>query len=97
MRIRLLPEAEREVLDATSYLADQSEGAAERFLEELADAKDRVLQFPNGGSRIGKGARRLLFRRHSYQLIYCVTADEIVVIAVAHLSRRPNYWRKRET
>ena len=71
--------------------------AAEGFLEDLADAKDRVLQFPHGGSKIGKGARRLLFRRYSYQLIYRVTADEIIGIAVAHLSRRPNYWRRRVT
>lgn len=28
-------------------------------------------------------------------MIYALTADEVVVIAIMHTSRRPDYWRHR--
>ena len=31
-----------------------------------------------------------------YSVIYIVAGDEIQVLAVAHHSRRPGYWLKRE-
>jgi mRNA-degrading endonuclease RelE of RelBE toxin-antitoxin system len=37
------------------------------------------------------------FRLHtfSYNLVYVVESDEIVILAVAHHKRRPGYWRGR--
>ena len=32
-----------------------------------------------------------------YSFIYEPYGDEVVVIAVAHGKRRPNYWRERAT
>jgi toxin ParE1/3/4 len=37
----------------------------------------------------------LLIKRFPYQLIYRVEADTITVYAVAHLKRKPGYWRDR--
>lgn len=39
--------------------------------------------------------RRALVRRHPYLLVYAALPDHIVIIAVAHTSRRPGYWVTR--
>jgi hypothetical protein len=31
-----------------------------------------------------------------YGLVYQVRSDKILILAVMHLSRRPDYWRDRE-
>jgi len=36
--------------------------------------------------------RRVLLRTFRYADIFEILADEILVVAVAHTSRRPNYW-----
>lgn len=39
--------------------------------------------------------RRLLVGRFPYQVVYRLRDTEIVIVAFAHLKRRPGYWRKR--
>jgi toxin ParE1/3/4 len=39
--------------------------------------------------------RRVRVTRHPYLLVFAVLADYLVVIAVAHMSRRPGYWLMR--
>ncbi|WP_407936397.1 hypothetical protein [Limnochorda pilosa] len=39
--------------------------------------------------------RRVLVRGFPYQVVYHLRPDEIVIVAVAHLKRRPGYWRNR--
>jgi mRNA-degrading endonuclease RelE of RelBE toxin-antitoxin system len=44
---------------------------------------------------LGKSARRCLIKRFPYGVIYGVDKDKIVIIAVAHLHRKPDYWENR--
>lgn len=39
--------------------------------------------------------RRAKVSRHPYVVVYAVLPDQIVVLAVAHTSKRPDYWRDR--
>lgn len=95
MRVRLEPEAAEEFAEAAAYLADRSAQAAEGFLADVAATEELLLQFPNVGTPLRGGLRRLLLRTFPYQLIYRVVGDEIRIYAVAHLKRKPGYWRKR--
>jgi hypothetical protein len=45
---------------------------------------------------VARHARRILLDRFPYSVIYRASADEILIIAVAHLRRRPGYWRHRK-
>jgi hypothetical protein len=40
-------------------------------------------------------ARRVLVRRFPYFVIYREWSDRLEIVAVAHQSRRPGYWRSR--
>ena len=45
--------------------------------------------------RYGRWARRYVFPRYPFSLVYIVRGDVIEVVAVAHGRRRPGYWRSR--
>jgi len=39
--------------------------------------------------------RRALVKRHPYLVIYAMLPDQLVIIAIAHTSKQPGYWRDR--
>jgi len=41
------------------------------------------------------GVRRVSLKRFPYWLVLLERRDEIVLVAVAHMKRRPGYWRTR--
>ena len=63
------------------------------------DHVDRALgliqQHPHAWNPMGRGLRRCRLVVFPYGLIYRVRADSVEIIAVAHDSRRPGYWRDR--
>ena len=95
MRVVFVPQAREEILEAAAYYRDRSSQAAERFSGDIAGTVDLLLQFPGVGTSISRNARRLLLKNFPYHFIYRVEGDEIRVYAVAHLKRKPGYWRKR--
>src|SRR3546814_7747471 len=58
-------------------------------------AIQRIRKLPDAWSPVGGRIRRCQLRRFPYGIVYEPTASEIVIIAVAHLHRRPEYWRSR--
>jgi toxin ParE1/3/4 len=90
-------EAERELTDGALFYA--REGNAELGLAFVAEF-ERALRVLCDQPRLGpvwRGTtRRFLLQRFPYGIIYQVKPDEIRVIALAHQSRRPEYWRGRK-
>jgi hypothetical protein len=41
------------------------------------------------------GVRRALLHRFPYSVVFLPLATELRVLAIAHLHRRPGYWRRR--
>lgn len=70
-------------------------GLGEIFLSEIIKCLDRIVEFPHAWHAFSKSTRRIRTKRFPYGLIYHMTADEIILIAVAHLHRKPGYWKKR--
>ena len=66
-----------------------------RFRQELALAEQEVLSHPFRWATYLHGTRRYLFHRYPYALVYTLRGDTLFVVAVAHLHRKPGYWRDR--
>lgn len=95
MKARLLYPAQRELAEAIDYYNKERAGLGSDFREEAWHTIQRIRRFPDAWSPLGGRIRRCQLRRFPYGIIYEPVASEIVIIAVAHLHRRPEYWRSR--
>ena len=89
------PEAVQEAAEAYLWYADRSEEAAEQFLAELRSARETAAEHPRRQTTYLHGTRCCRLRRFPYGLVYVERGNIILGIAVAHLRRRPGYWRRR--
>ena len=87
MNVRLLGPAAAELdREAVAWVTPaQAPDLERRFIDEMRTARKRIAQRPYAWHPLGGGVRRFRLARFPYGLIYVVEADEIVVLAVAHL------------
>lgn len=95
MTIRVLEVARQELDEAIAHYNGQAPGLGDAFLLESVAAIDRIRRFPRGWHPLGEDVRRCRLRRFPYGLIYHEQQGEILIVAVAHSHRRPEYWRDR--
>lgn len=96
MKISLLPLAQAELDEAFSWYEEQAVGLGYEFLDEFDQSVRLIASFPEAFEQIEDDVRRCLVNRFPYGVIYGIDCEEIVVIAVAHLKREPNYWIDRK-
>jgi len=89
------PEAEAELVSAARYYEEHAENLGVDLLAAVQRSYLRLLEFPESGHPFGLRLRRVLVPGFPYGLIYRAEADRILIVAVAHLHRRPGYWRRR--
>ncbi len=97
---RFRPEAEREVDDAIDWYEREQAGLGQDFVQRLREVLVSLQQRPSlagpvPGSPRSADVRRYRLQRFPYVVIFVEVEDEYQVLAVAHLRRRPNYWRSR--
>ena len=91
-----LPEAEQEMLEAAIYYQSQASGLGVDYLSEVEQAVQAIAESPMTWPIIEGELRRRLIRRFPFGILYRIEPDKIVIVAVAHLRRRPGYWRGRK-
>jgi plasmid stabilization system protein ParE len=96
MKYWLHPEAEEDLREAAGHYRERAGSSLSQSLfTEFERSVNVVLQHPGLGALWRHGKRRYIMRRFPYSLIYTIVAEEIRILAVAHHSRRPGYWRRR--
>ena len=89
-------EAERELIDGALFYAREANaelGLA--FIAEFERSLSVLCSYPRLGPVRRGTTRRIPLRRFPYTIIYQIKPEEVRVIALAHQSRRPGYWRSR--
>jgi hypothetical protein len=95
--MEILKVAQKELDDAFEYYESQMSGLGDEFFEEFEAAIQRIEEFPEAWHPFSPTIRRCQFNRFPYGVVYHIGKTGILVLAVAHLHRRPNYWRGRIT
>ena len=95
MTVRFLEIAEIELDQAIHWYGAQAPGLDNAFLIEVLSAADRIARFPDAWHPLGEGVRRCRLSRFPCGLIFTLDNGDILVLAFAHLHRRPDYWRDR--
>ena len=95
MKVRVVPAARAEFLEALTYFEEQRAGLGRNLATEISDAVRKIVANPSSCPRHLAGTRRCRLRRFKYGIVYRVTETEIRIIAMMHLHRRPGYWKGR--
>jgi hypothetical protein len=95
MKIAFLEPAETELDEAIAYYDAQRPGLGEEFLVEVLLTLERIQAYPAAWPHLSRQTRRCRTRRFPYGVVYRATQNELLVVAIAHLHRRPLYWVDR--
>ena len=95
MKYSFHPEAKIELNEGVSYYEKCQPGLGLDFLKEVYATIQRILEYPLGWTPLSANTRRCLTNRFPYGIVYQILDDEIYIIAVMHLNRRPFYYKER--
>jgi toxin ParE1/3/4 len=94
-RLEYHPGAISDVKSAVAWYRERSPKAALDFIEELHRAAETIRQAPERWPLGKSNTRRFLLWRFPFSIIYSEQESVITIWAVAHGSRRPEYWAGR--
>jgi toxin ParE1/3/4 len=89
-------EAAAEFDAAFDWYVEHSPDAALKFDAEMDRALTHIVQAPRRWATGAHSTRRFLLRQFPFIVIYRqLPSARIQVVAIAHTSRRPGYWKHR--
>ena len=89
--------AGQDLTEAVRWYERQRAGLGAEVLDAVSAAIDHLRRYPESASpRPSRPAVRQMFvSRFPYRLVYQIRNHEVRIVAVAHTSRHPDYWRHR--
>lgn len=94
------PEARAEYLDAVAYYDKLRVGLGDELIDRLEEAIRDILgdpaswpQVPEWNEEPVLHSRRV--KTFPYRIVYYVRGEQVRIVAYAHTSREPGYWRHR--
>jgi toxin ParE1/3/4 len=95
MAARFHPEAEAEMVAAAAYYEGQRQDLGKRFLASVQDAVNTITINPRLYPVVHLDVRRCLTKVFPFGILFRVLPGAIVILAVMHLHRHPDYWKDR--
>ncbi|MSR58224.1 MAG: type II toxin-antitoxin system RelE/ParE family toxin [Planctomycetaceae bacterium] len=98
IRVRFHRLAARELRAAHGWYQRRDRAAAARFLIAVDSATARIRIDPDSLPFERRHCRSIRVQRYPYRLVFeRLEPGFILIIAVAHTSRRPGYWSRRNS
>lgn len=95
MYLSFLPEAVEEAAAATAYYESCSQGLGVRFRNEVKGVCAAIVANPLLWRERPGGYRRVNLPGFPYYVAYFLREQSILIAAIGHASRHPEYWKKR--
>jgi plasmid stabilization system protein ParE len=95
MNCRFHPEAEEEFLGAIDWYEEHQKNLGLDFVRDVYAAIGRAMDRPKAWPVLEADVRRCQTGRFPYGVLYSEEADGILILAVMHLHREPDYWKHR--
>ncbi|NQV24102.1 MAG: type II toxin-antitoxin system RelE/ParE family toxin [Rhodopirellula sp.] len=95
MNHRFHPATDQELIDASQFYESRLPGLGGEFLDEIEASLESVLKSPSQFEVLDGDVRIARTQRFPYGLLFVIEPDEILIVAVMHLHRRPGYWEHR--
>jgi plasmid stabilization system protein ParE len=78
--------------------AEDSSALSARLWQDIQYIVDRISEYPDIGETVRRTrnmVRRVPLRHFPFLLLYRRRDDYLQIVALAHTSRKPSYWRAR--
>ncbi|GLR63412.1 hypothetical protein [Marinospirillum insulare] len=99
-KVRILEEASQEAIEAASWFESSLPGLGEEFFNSIKKGIDvieeNILPLSPLPYASNSKVKRLVLDRFPYSIIALETSDEVILVAFAHHSRKPEYWKNRK-
>lgn len=97
MKLRIHRLAVAEIDHEVDYYDSRHVGLGAELEDEIEAAFELILRFPEADPvSVNRADRRIMaLACFPFTLPYQIAGDEIVILALAHTSRRPGYWSRR--
>ena len=98
--VRYHPAARDELRAAIRYGETDRPGRGALLEAAVSHVLRRLKRLPRSAPRWPRvrgthEIRKSLVPRHPYLVVYAVLPEQIVILAIAHTSKKPGYWRER--
>lgn len=87
--------AETDYTESLCWYAERSPNTAREFDGEFDRALKEILSDPTRFPLCDARHHYFLMRRFPFRIIYRFADDEVIIIAVAHAARSPDFWADR--
>ncbi len=94
-RLVLRVQAEVDIDEAASWYEVERAGLGVNFIQDVNFLLERVEENPFQFPVVHGETRRAMTKRFPYGVFFTVDDEEILVLAVVHLHRHPDAWKKR--
>lgn len=95
MTVEFLEEAEAEFFAAVLWYESKEAGLGRRFRSEVAGVINSIVANPLLWRERSGGYRRVNCPVFPYYVAYFIRGDKIIIAAIAHELRKPEYWSNR--
>ncbi|PRM99505.1 type II toxin-antitoxin system RelE/ParE family toxin [Aliarcobacter cryaerophilus] len=95
MKVLFLELAEQEFYDSQEYYEEHQTNLGNKFTSEVYNALKRIQKFPSMFIKVKKDIRKCIINKFPFNILYSIEGDIILVIAIAHHHRNPDYWIDR--
>lgn len=95
MKLVFLTIARDELAEIKRFYNRQQKGLGDTFQREAESAAKLILERPLAWQVEIEPTRRFVLNQFPYKLVYLVRADQVVMVAIMHQHRNPDYWVDR--
>ena len=89
------PEAGEELVEAHQWYEGQRPGLGDEMVACVEAALQAAARNPGVFQKVHGPVRRVLVRRFPYGVFFFETDSTVVVLAISHAHRTPDYWERR--
>lgn len=80
---------------AIHYYNEELAGLGFRLALEVKEALDRIKKYPEAWHPLSENTRRCRVFHFPYAVVYTLSEDTILVLAIMHLKRHPESWLRK--
>lgn len=95
MKVEITEEAKQDLFDALEYYEFEQAGLGVRLRDEFAKVSVSIGTNPLLWRERPEGYRRVNLPVFPYYIAFVIRKDSVVIVALAHGSRKPGYWHDR--